>query len=99
MQNNVKLLAVRNLPGSVLLGGTRKEAPGRGVGVRIFTSKEGRAVVSILGKGSGSLSVLHLGWVCLFLPFLFRSPGSLVLAGRYCTMPLAAGRMMWSISP
>lgn len=67
MQNNVKLLAVRYLPGSVLLGGTGKGGPERCwcQDLHLKGDKEGRAfnscfsitVVSILGKGSGSLSV------------------------------------------
>lgn len=61
MQNNVKLLAIRYLPGSVLLGGGWEEGLGRCwcQDLHIKGGKEGRAfdncssiaVVSILGKG------------------------------------------------
>lgn len=42
MQNNVKLIAVRYLPGSVLLGGTGEKGILGGVGVRNFTSNSVR---------------------------------------------------------
>lgn len=97
MQNNVKLLAVRYLPGLVLLGGTGKKGGPRRCwcqDLHLRLGKEGRMVlVSILGlsvtPGLGFVSSYH----CC------SGPSSLVLAGRCCTALLAAGRMMWSVSP
>lgn len=48
MQNNVKLLAIRYLPGSVLLGGGWEEGPRRCQDLQLKGGKEGRGSAAAL---------------------------------------------------